>query len=295
MKIISIILLLLVNSIAYTQCYDVYGSKVECPTEEDSLVVYNNALKVANYYDKNPSYKLKRSRELVLIYDKQEVFEDMKTARRMFFVIRRQVKSMKPDKFSVGKVKDTYKDITFTEYYQEVDEYRFYQRELENQIININAPMPIYDNRIAPFVVNEYQNVDSSGCYFGDLVNIPLYVPVVVKPFALLTATEYSLRRQLIHSLPEKIIPNVQVQIIKKPTIKRNDGFYEGTPIYVYNNFGAGAFVGVLVGRKFKKVIPSQYKEYAVPVFAQKILEDENKLNNLLRIKFGTYYVGLID
>jgi hypothetical protein len=270
----------------------VYGSKVICPTEQDSLVVYNNALKVVKYYDKNPSYKLNKSRELVSIYDKQEVFEDMKTAIRMFSVIRREVKSMKPDKFSVGKVKDTYKDITFTEYYQEVDEYRFYQRELENQIVNINATMPIYDTRIAPFIVNEYKNIDSASCYFGDLVNIPLYVPVVVKPFALLTATEYSLRRQLIHSLPEKIIPNVA---IKKPTIKRNDGFYEGNPVYVYNNFGAGAFIGVLVGRKFKKVIPSKYKESAVPVFAQKILEDNKQLDDLLRIRFGTYYIGLIE
>jgi len=217
----------------------------------------------------------------------------MKTARRMFFVIRRELKSMKPDKFSVGKVKETYKDITFAEYFQEVDEYRFYQRELENQIININAPMPMYDYRIAPFIVNEYQNIDSNSCYFGDIVNIPLYVPVVVKPFALLTASEYSLRRELIHSLPEKIIPNVIK--IKKPTIKRNDEFYEGTPVYIYNNLGAGAFVGVLIGRKFKKVIPSKYKEYAVPTFAQTIIEDDKKLNELLLIKFGSYYEGLID
>jgi len=291
-----LILLLLVNSITYAQCYDVFGDKAECPTEEDSLVVYNNALRVANYYDKNPLYKLNRSREVS--NDKQEIFKDMKTARRMFFVIRRELKSMKPDKFSVGKVKETYKDITFTEYFQEVDEYRFYQRELENQIININAPMPIYDYRIAPFIVNEYQNIDSNSCYFGDLVNIPLYIPVVVKPFALLTAPEYSLRKELIHSLPEKIIPNVidVIEVIEnKPTIKRNDGFYEGTPVYIYNEFGAGAFVGVLIGRKFKKVLPSQYKEYAVPIFAQTIIEDDKKLNDLLLIKFGSYYIGLID
>jgi hypothetical protein len=290
MKYFLSAILFFINSITYAQCFDVYGSKVDCPTEQDSLVVYNNALKVVNYYDKNPAYRLNRSTELVSISDKQEVYEDMKTAKRMFFVIRKELKSMKPDKFSVGKVKASYKDITYAEYYQEVDEYRFYQRELENQIININAPMPIYDTRIAPFIVNEYKNIDSTDSYFGDMVNIPLYVPVVVKPFALLTATEYSLRRELMHLLPEKIVPIISVT---KPALKRYNGFSEGTPIYVYNRYGSGAFIGVLVGRKFKKVLPSQYKQCAVPMFAQLIIEDEKELDALLRIKFGAYYIGL--
>ena len=290
MKYFLSAILFFINSITYAQCFDVYGSKVDCPTEQDSLVVYNNALKVVNYYDKNPAYRLNRSIELVSVSDKQVVYEDMKTAKRMFFVIRKELKSMKPDKFSVGKVKASYKDITYAEYYQEVDEYRFYQRELENQIININAPMPIYDTRIAPFIVNEYKNIDSTDSYYGDMVNIPLYVPVVVKPFALLTATEYSLRRELMHLLPEKIVPIISVT---KPALKRYNGFSEGSPIYVYNRYGAGAFIGVLVGRKFKKVLPSQYKQCAVPLFAQLILEDEKELNALLRIKFGTYYIGL--
>ena len=290
MKYFLSVILFFINSITYAQCFDVYGSKVDCPTEQDSLVVYNNALKVVNYYDKNPAYRLNRSTELVSISDKQVVYEDMKTAKRMFFIIRKELNHMKPDKFSVGKVKASYKDITYAEYYQEVDEYRFYQRELENQIININAPMPIYDTRIAPFIVNEYKNIDSTDSYYGDMVNIPLYVPVVVKPFALLTATEYSLRRELMHLLPEKIVPIVSVT---KPALKRSNGFSEGIPIYVYNRYGAGAFIGVLVGRKFKKVMPSQYKECAVPMFAQLILEDEKELNALLRIKFGTYYIGL--
>jgi hypothetical protein len=92
------------------------------------------------------------------------------------------------------------------------------------------------------------------------------------------------------HLLPEKIVPIISVT---KPALKRYNGFSEGTPIYVYNRFGAGAFIGVLVGRKFKKVLPSQYKQCAVPMFAQLIIEDEKELDALLRIKFGTYYIGL--
>jgi len=307
-----LILLLMQSLCAKSQCKDVYNNKVDCPTEEDSLIVYNNAIKIVQFYEGNTTYVLTRSVEITDIDAKQEVFEDLIQARRMFSIIRREVASFKDDKFSAGRVNVGYKDITYKQYYQEIDEYRFYQRELENQIINANAPMPIYDTRIAPILVNSYVCRDSSSVYFGDVVNIPLYIPVVVKPFILLTEPELVLRNKILHIVPTIVAP-------KKEMVKRDFGNYivqkiitnnvkkdtilpvvnyhplnaNETPIYAFNQYGAGALIGIMVNRKFKKIPVKEYGNYAVPYFARELLSDDVQLDKFLRIKFGGYYQGL--
>ena len=307
-----LILLLMQSLCAKSQCKDVYNNKVDCPTEEDSLIVYNNAIKIVQFYEGNTTYVLTRSVEITDIDAKQGVFEDLIQARRMFSIIRREVASFKDDKFSAGRVNVGYKDITYKQYYQEIDEYRFYQRELENQIINANAPMPIYDTRIAPILVNSYVCRDSSSVYFGDVVNIPLYIPVVVKPFILLTEPELVLRNKILHIVPTIVAP-------KKEMVKRDSGNYivqkiitntvekdtilpvvnyhplnaNETPIYAFNQYGAGALIGTMVNRKFKKIPVKEYGNYAVPYFARELLSDDVQLDKFLRIKFGGYYQGL--
>lgn len=305
MKAINTLIILLSPFLSFSQCKDVYKQNVECPTEADSLVLYNNALKVYEFYENNKSYKKTNSTELITIDQKKEVFEMLADARKMFFIIRRAVASSKPDpRFPDIKPKEGYKDITYKEYYSYIDEYRFYQRELENQIVHSNAPAPLYDSRIAPILINEYQNLDSNDMYFGDLVNIPLYIPVVVKPFVLLTSQELALRNEILHIIP-KITPPVAVEIknvdspkryaVKRDTIINNSPttFETGITIYAYNEYGAGAFVGVLINRRFRKIKPSEYNKYAVPNWARKILEDEDALEKMLKIRFGEYYIGV--
>lgn len=321
MPYIICILLLLQTLCLQAQCRDIYGSKTECPTSEDSLVIYNNALKVIEFYNNDKTYKLNDSREITSDYERRQVFEDLREARKMFNVIRRELASMKPDKFSAGKPSAGYKDINYSQYYAEVDENRFYQRELENQIINSEAPMSMYDIRIAPIYVNSYICIDSSSVYFNDLVNIPLYVPVVVKPFALLTEAELLVREKVLHIVP-KIKPPVRVAekrnetnvIVKKIEIQTKatdttvsvtkvkdsiiyaNAFYvpkqDGMPIYVFNNYGSGGVIGFLIGHKFKKLDRSQYGDYAVPLFARELLANDKELDKYLRIKFGAYYEG---
>lgn len=311
MPYILCILLLLQTLSLKAQCKDVYGNNSDCPTEEDSLVIYNNALKVVEFYNNNKSYKLNSSKEIIGNSDKVQVFEDLREARKMFNIIRRELATMKPDKFSAGKPMDGYKDITYSQYYSEIDENRFYQRELENQIVNSEAPVAMYDIRIAPIYINSYTCIDSSSVYFNDLVNIPLYVPVVVKPVALLTEPELLIRNKVLHIIPKMPVPkrNVEIRdstnsiVIKKiinntpkDTIIQIPSFYklnpDGLPIYAFNGYGSGGVIGFMIGHKFKRLDKSQYGDYAVPFFARELLANDIELDKYLRIKFGTYYEG---
>jgi hypothetical protein len=325
MKHYLTILFILLSNVLYSQCKDVYDIKADCPTEADSLVLYNNALKIYNFYDNNKVYQKTRTRELSTSSDKRNIFEDLATARRLFFVIRREVAKLKESekRFAAGATSAKYVDITYKDYYQEIDEYRFYQRELESQIVNKSAPTAMYDTRIAPIIVNEYHCIDSTSPYFGDLVNIPLYIPVTVKPFMLLTEEELSVRNDIL----QKINPNYKPQKIYKPkdtvistivkikdviqptkdTITKQDKITitpskpqpeikctSAIPVYAYTSTG-GALIGFLCNRYFIKIKPNQYIDYAVPKWAQEILENKKQLKDILYYKFGKYLIGIIE
>jgi len=324
--VIYFITFVLLNISAYSQCKDVYGSKTDCPTESDSLTIYNNALKVYAFYENNPKYQRTRQRELSSQSDKRNIFEDLATARRLFFIIRREVAKIKENekKFMVGKTSAKYVDISYKEYYQEIDEYRFYQRELESQIVNKYAPISMFDFRIAPIIVNEYHCIDSTDSHFGDLVNIPLYVPVTVKPVTLLTEDEIESRNQILSKIdplykpiqipkpyeepikmastqPDTPVAMPIAKIIEKPitnTPKIDKTTYLPniykkcqfpTPTYAYNPISGGTIVGFICGKTFIKIRPEEYKHYAVPDWAKHILENEKSLNNLIKNKFGDY------
>jgi hypothetical protein len=129
-----------------------------------------------------------------------------------------KLNSAQEDKFASTKPNPNYKDITYRDYYQEIDEYRFYQRELENQIVNKESPAPIYDNRVCPVVVNEYKCLDSTSVFFGDIVNIPLYIPVIVKPASMLTSAEKITREEILkneYNIPSP--PKKEKQLAKAP------------------------------------------------------------------------------
>lgn len=296
MKILSILLAILCPALSFAQCKDIYGAKCECPTEQDSLLIYNNAIVVVEFYDKNKSYILKSSTEFAGNQEKREVFDKLEDARRMYHVLRRSLKTMSDN--------PNYKDITYKNYYNSIDDNRFYQRELENQIVNSDAPFPIYDNRIAPILMNIYECNDTGSVYFGDLVQIPLYIPVVVKPYDLLTSTELALRNKILHIVAKDSV--IAVKPVIRDMIKRDSTVqilsktleiipkYEGTAIYCYNEYGSACIIGFIQNRVFVRIKPSQYKEYSVMKFAQNLLSDLPKLNQYLYQKFGSYIVQIL-
>jgi hypothetical protein len=90
------------------------------------------------------------------------------------------------------------KNIPVEDYFERIDEYRFYQRELECGILNTNSPIPVYDIRIAPLYMNVYRNHSAKDDFNGDQVEVALYVPVTVKPYELLTDAELEFRKKVL-------------------------------------------------------------------------------------------------
>lgn len=218
MKIVLCITMML-PFFAQSQCTNIYGRRVECPTLQDSMVLYNNAIKVQDFFENNKLYVKTRTVKIVNEDDKRDIFNKLQQARSIFVLIRNEkLNSAQEDKFASTKPNPNYKDITYKDYYQEVDEYRFYQRELENQIVNKEAPAPIYDNRVCPVVVNEYKCIDSNSVFYGDIVNIPLYIPVIVKPASMLTSAEKTTREEILkndYNIPAP--PKKEKQLAKAP------------------------------------------------------------------------------
>lgn len=314
MKKIALALLFSWYSFVNAQCYDVFGKNADCPTAEDSLVLYNNAIRVYEFYEKNSTYKRTGTQEIRNESEKRSVYADLQTAKRLFFVIRREVSKLTAEekRFAAGKTSSKYKDIKYAEYYAEVDEYRFYQRDLENQIVNINAPMSLYDTRISPIVFNRYICNDTTDAHNGDLVHIPLYIPVVVKPYLLLTDSESIVRNKILRIMPNSIV--TKKEPIKKSVVKRdsitkgyqsivvpkyeikydsNDHKYEGSPVYAYTYLNTGAIIGFFYRRHFFPIKPEDYKKYAVPKWAQQILSNPDELRKMLKMKYGDYFIDI--
>jgi len=287
------------------QCLDVYNQSTPCPTDNDSLTVYNNAVSVYDFYENNKLYKLTRTTEVKTKDQQRDVFDNLIQARHMFHLIRKGLKATPADnKFAAGNPSAKYKDIDYSQYYQEIDDYKFYQREIENQIVNAEAPISMYDTRICPIVINEYKCLDSTSAYYNDLVNLPLYIPVTVKPYMLLTSTELQLRNSILKTAPiAQAIPKqktepmpakikevpVRTMLKREIEITNRNAQYTGVPIYALNGYGAGALLGFLAGRNFTKINPNDYATFAVPAFAQEILKNDDLLKALLKQKFGNY------
>ena len=216
---IALAIAMMLPFFAHSQCTNVYGRRVDCPTIQDSMVLYNNAIKVQDFFENNKLYAKSRSVKIVNEDEKRDIFNRLQQARSIFVLIRKEnFSAAQEDKFGSTKPNPNYIDITYRDYYQEIDEYRFYQRELENQIVNKESPSPIYDNRICPVVVNEYKCVDSTSVFFGDIVNIPLYIPVIVKPASMLTSAEKITREEILrndYNIPAP--PKKEKQLAKAP------------------------------------------------------------------------------
>jgi hypothetical protein len=149
----------------------------------------------------------------------------------------------------------------------------------------------LYDSRIYPFVVNEYKCEDKSSIYFGDIVNIPLYVPVVVKPFSMLTDEE---KKSRVAILNKKNPSNLNIVSNSEKTNINFDNEYnyrKGSAVFYFNNAGSGSIIGFMNAGVFRKVRKEEYKEFVVMKYAQDFLENEERLNSWLKHQYGGYCV----
>jgi len=317
MKYILLTLLaIIISTNLLSQCLDVYGHNVECPTLDDSLVIYNNSLKVYSYFENNKNYKKLSSIRLNGQLDVTKCFYKLDSSLDNFKLLWQQRERMLAgEKLDVLMPRGG-ENIEVEQYYQRVDDYKFYQREFENGILNTTSPFPLYDIRIAPLVVNTYIN-NYGNDFNGDQVEIALYIPVTVKPYNLLTEDEMKLREKILGVKPKYVISNIfpkrkmimRTDTMVKPihviTPKKKDSIVEPSPykyplfnyqitnpIYASNGY-TSCLVGWMVGRKFRKIKPEEYAQFGVPLYGRELLQNEKELDKTLHIKFGEYYQGL--
>lgn len=318
MKTFYYIILLFISLNANSQCIDVFGRNADCPTEEDSLIVYNNALKVYEFYEKNPDYtKLKTTR----LKTKQDVIncfyqlEDALDTFNIRWLLRERV--LNGEDIPSVLLPRNGKNIPKDNYYVYIDNYRFYQRELESGILNTLSPFPLYDIRIAPLVINSYENRISYDDNNGDFVNVALYIPVTVKPFRLLTDSERIVRENILRGIKLKpspvktikpiipkiksknidttLLPSNNLTIILPTYIKEYIHTYppnNAIPVYYINPYGGGWLIGYMIGRKFRKFLSTDEFYWSLPKWCKEFLKNDLELEKYLRIKYGGYYNG---
>jgi len=322
MKFILYIIFSIFTLNTTAQCTDIFGSTVECPTENDSLVVYNNALKVYEFYEKSPNYTKLKTQRLRTRQDVVNCFYLLQDAVDSF-QIRWQLRErvLRGEDLQNVLLPRDGKNIPISSYYQYIDANRFYQRELESGILNITSPFPIYDNRIAPLIINSYENRHGTDEYNGDFVNIALYIPVTVKPFRLLSDSEKIVRQNILDGIiPRKAIANpIKSRPVKKvkrviedttllesatidykpPVIIKASGLTgppsNGIPLYYQMDYGGGWLMGWMVGRKFRKFLPTDEFYWSLPVWLKDFLNNDKELEKYLKIKFGGYYDGIYN
>lgn len=278
--------LMLCGCDCYSQSKNIIEEKTKAPDIKDSLLIYYNAIQVNEFFENNKLYTKTKTKK---IENKTDIFNSLENARNIFFKIRKDVSLKNTNDPDYIKINPGYSDITYKEYYKKVDEYKFYQRELENQIINANSPMSLFDNRICPFIVNEYKCEEKSSVYYGDIVNIPMYIPVLVKPFSKLSDEE-KISRELILKKDDQSLSASETKN-EKSNIYIENKLRKGNAVFYFNNAGSGSIIGFMNSGVFRKVRKEEYKEFVVMKYAQDFLENEERFNNWLKIRYGGYCV----
>ena len=325
---------ILLSTTSDSQCLDVFDRTCDCPTENDSLVIYNNALKVYEFYEKDPNYVKLKTEKLKTKQMLKNCFYNLEDAVDSFtnrFMLREQVLSG-VDLPHVLMPRDG-KNIPISDYYQYLDEYRFYEREFENGILNTTSPFPLYDVRIAPLIVNSYENRTSYDDFNGDFVNVALYVPVTIKPVRLLSDSEKVLRKKALEGyvflkpdvkkvtnintstkdstgkkIPRKInLPQNKPSTLDDVEIKNSSIEYvppvvrknytspppNSVPMYYYSSPGNGTLMGYIIGRKFRKYLPTDEYYWALPKWLKEFLNNDKELEKYLKLQLGGWYEGL--
>jgi hypothetical protein len=330
-KIIIIILTILITNISYSQCKDFFGNITECPTAEDSMTLYQNSLKVYEFYEKHEDYKKVKTFKIKTEKDVKECFYRLDSSLRKF-----QELWVRRERFINGENIDVLmptggKNIKVSQYYERVDDTKFYQREFENAILNTNSPFPLYDIRIAPLIINTYDN-NTGEEFNGDEVQIALYVPVTIKPVALLTKEELTLREKILTGTflkvknkkeikkieDTEVVKTIQVDSVEgkyKKDIKKSliistktksklvkkevlIDYFASIPvnaqIIYYSNGITSCAIGFMFKRNFYKLPKRLYNEWSVQPYARYILQNETELFKMLKLKFGEYFNGII-
>ena len=75
---------MLIQQISFAQCIDVYNNPCVCPTAEDSMLIYENSLKVYKYYEDNTYYKKIKITKILTYKDYKACFYKLDSAYQAF-------------------------------------------------------------------------------------------------------------------------------------------------------------------------------------------------------------------
>jgi len=174
------------------------------PTTADSTNVYDNALKVYDYF-KNKKYKEVHNTDLIN-EGRDNAFTSLDALNNAYQQIS----------------KNRGNNIT---YRKNIDKNKFMQRENAYDLLDLNAPMQLFDRRIVPTKRVGFQNQDKNDILYGEAVNMLMYDPIAVKPISKMTLEE-KLEREKKYpgSIPKtdlipKPIPVKPKPILVKPKI----------------------------------------------------------------------------
>jgi len=185
-------------------------------TTQDSIDVYNNALKVYNYY-KNKKYSEELYTDLVN-NGRDNAISALNNINDMYQ--EKAKKNVYPwsDKVWTNKGMMYFDDIA---YRKNIDKNKFMQRETAYGQLDLNSPMQLFDKRILPTKRAEFINKDKNDSMYGDHVGMEMYDPIAVKPISIMTPEERLEReRKYPGSIPKTIQPEPPKTILipkKKP------------------------------------------------------------------------------
>lgn len=196
------------------------------PSTADSLALYNNAKQVRDYYLKNPDYQTLTppvNRPGSELFKRNDAGLQLMKNNNYF--------TMQP-----GGVNST--KITPDQYRKNIDNNRYYQRENQNAMLDINSPMSLFDKRVSPQYEASYYNNKT-----GDVVNLNQYDPIAVKPWNMLTPDE---RQQRISKYgdPTKGQQPSQPPVAKRSQIQGPQQIPTGTPNIGTPTGGPGPLAG---------------------------------------------------
>lgn len=181
------------------------------PTATDSLNLYNNAVKVLDYYRKNDSYK-----ELPPSYNYKNLFLELNKAKKGFDDKNKKKEIQYPTK----EGRSTTGSIPSSMYYEKLSPYQFKQREAANSVLDTRSPMSFYDLRISPSAYYDFSNENENDSMRADQIGIYGYDPIAIKPDKLLTPAERKLREKR-YGKPKSINDSKVVEEIPGPKVVR--------------------------------------------------------------------------
>ncbi len=171
-------------------------------TTQDSLDVYKNAIKVSEYYNKSGKYK--KMGEIPTNNIFQRLNNDVKNFSGLAVV--NESSPYFPNQ-------PITKHLQKTDYHKDLDNNKFLQRETANNILDMSAPMTLFDKRITPQKTETYQNQKQNDLLVGDMVGLYTYDPIAVKPVSMLTPAE---RKEREKKYPNSFGKPTQPVILKK-------------------------------------------------------------------------------